>query len=215
MVPALLAIFAPACNSATTSSPPQVTPYVLYYAVILAGVLAAARHTGMGMGAALGITRETLCPAVQTGIVLGLATLPPVLFSAWLAEWALRWLGIPPWRQAVFDTLADPGLGAVTQVFLVFVAFAVAPLAEEAVFRGIVFPAVLRNRSALGAMLLVNVLFALLHLHPPSFFPLLVVGICFSLGMAATGSVLTPILMHAIFNGEMLLIFYAWPALAS
>ena len=32
-----------------------------------------------------------------------------------------------------------------------------------------------------------------------------------SLGMLATGSVLTPIVMHAIFNAEMLLLFYAWP----
>ena len=40
------------------------------------------------------------------------------------------------------------------------------------------------------------------------------VNLCLSLGMTATGSLLTPITMHAIFNAEMLLLFHAWPELA-
>ena len=216
MAPTLLAIFDPSGDA--TMPPPttvQLAPYFLFYALILAGVLLAARRTGMGVGAALGITRATLGPSMRTGFVLGLAMLPPVILTAWLTEWALRGLGIPPGRQAVFDLLADPRVGAVTQALLVLVAVVAAPFAEEAVFRGVVFPAVLRNRRLFGSLLLVNALFALLHLHPPSFLPLLTVGIYLSLGMLATGSLLTPIVMHAIFNGEMLLIFYAWPTLAS
>ena len=216
MAPALIAILKPSCAAtAATPGAQQLVPYILYYAMILAGVLLAARRTGMGVGAALGITRETLWSSLRTGFELGLATLPPVILTAWLVEGARRWLGIPPERQAVFDTLSDPNLGAVTQALLVFVAVVVAPFAEEVVFRGMVFPTVLRKRQLFGALLLVNVLFALVHLHLPSFFPLLAVGLCLSLGMAATGSVLTPIIMHAIFNGEMLLIFYVWPTMAS
>jgi len=216
MAPALLAILETSGDA--TATPPttlQLVPYFLFYVLILAGVLLAARRTGMGVGAALGITRATLGSSMRTGLVLGLAMLPPVILTACLTEWALRGLGIPPDRQAVFDLLADPRVGAVTQALLVFVAVVAAPFAEEAVFRGVVFPVVLRSRRLFGTLLLVNVLFALLHLHPPSFFPLLAVGLCLSLGMLATGSLLTPIVMHAIFNGEMLLIFYAWPALAS
>jgi hypothetical protein len=216
MAPALLAILEPSGDAIPT--PPttsQLAPYFLFYALLLAGVLLAARRAGSGVGAALGISRTTLGPAMQTGLVLGLAMLPPVILTAWLTEWALRGLGLPPGRQAVFDLLADPRVGAVTQALLVFVAVLVAPFAEEAVFRGVVFPVVLRNRRLFVALLLVNALFALLHLHPPSFLPLLAVGICLSCGMLATGSLLTPIVMHAIFNGEMLLLFYAWPTLAS
>lgn len=216
MAPALLAILAPSGDAIpTTPTTTQLVPYFLFYALLLAGVLLAARRAGRGVGAALGISRATLGSSLQTGLVLGLAMLPPVILTAWLSEWALRGLGMPPGRQAVFDLLDDPRMGAVTQALLVFIAVVVAPFAEEAVFRGMVFPAVLRNRRLFGTLLLVNVLFALLHLHPPSFLPLLAVGICLSCGMLATGSLLTPIVMHAIFNGEMLLIFYAWPMLAS
>jgi len=193
----------------------QVGPALLYYAIILGGVLAAARRAGIDVYSAIGITRATLRPAAKAGLVLGLATLPPVILTAWLSEWALQQMGVPFSRQAVFDTLADPNLGAATQALLVVVAVAAAPLAEEAVFRGILFPAALGNRGLIRALLLVNILFALLHLHLPSFLPLLVVGFCLSLGMLTTGSLLTPIIMHAIFNGEMLLLFYAWPAMAS
>jgi hypothetical protein len=52
-----------------------------------------------------------------------------------------------------------------------------------------------------------------LHLHAPSFLPLLLVGCALSLGLLLTGSLLTPIVMHAIFNGEMLLLLYTWPSL--
>jgi membrane protease YdiL (CAAX protease family) len=216
MAPALLSIGRP-LNRATATTPdaPQFVASLVFYALVLAGVLVAARRTGFGIGAALGITRETRWPAVRTGVVLGCAMLPPVILASWLAEGALRWLGVPLSRQAVFDTLGDPNLRATTQALLIFVAVVAAPIAEEAVFRGVVFPTVLGNRRLFGALLLVNVLFALLHLHPPSFLPLLTVGLCLSLGMLATGSLLTPMIMHAIFNGEMLLIFYMWPTLAS
>ena len=193
----------------------SIASQLLYYALLLTAVLLAARHTGMGIGHALGVARATWKPAVRTGLVLGLATLPlMVLLSAALAC-VLPVLGLPHERQAVFDMLADPGLGAGTRALLIFGAIAAAPLAEEAVFRGVVFPALLRGRQLLFALLLVNALFALLHLNAAAFLPLLAIGFCFSAGMLATGSLVTPIVMHAIFNGEMLLLFFAWPRLAA
>ena len=216
MTPALLAMLRPSDHTARPPTrAPQFVPYLLYYALLLAGVLVAARRTGLGIGAALGITRETRWPSVRTGLVLGFAMLPPVILTAWLADGLLRWLGLPPSQQAVFTTLADPSLGTAAQALLIFVAVVVAPLAEEAVFRGVVFPALLHSGRLFRALLLVNVLFALLHLHLPSCLPLLAVGLSLSFGMLATGSLLTPAIMHAIFNGEMLLIFYLWPALPS
>ena len=188
---------------------------LLYYAILLGLVVAAARRTGLGLGRALGLTAASLWPALRTGLVLGLAALPPVLLVAWSSEWLLEHLGLPFSRQAVFDTLSDPSLSTFTQITLIFLAVVVAPLAEEAIFRGVIFPAALRQGRLVASLLLVNILFALLHLHAPSFLPLLTIGICLSLGMLATGSLVTPIVMHAIFNGEMLLLFYAWPALAS
>lgn len=189
----------------------QLVPYMVYYGLLLLGVGMAAQRTSLGIAAVLGISRDSCWPAIRTGVILGLAMLPPVLLTAGLADSICQWLGTPPSRQAVFDVLNAPDLNVMVQASLFFMAVVAAPLVEEAVFRGILLPLILRTRGWMVALLLVNVLFALLHLHAPSFLPLLAVGVCLSLGMLATGSVLTPIVMHAIFNAEMLLLFYAWP----
>jgi membrane protease YdiL (CAAX protease family) len=209
MAPALPGIFfPPAPADVPAPAVPSFAPYFAYYALVVAGVALAARRTGTGIGAALGITRQNAWPSLLAGVELGLATLPPVILTAWLSDGVLRAIGVPVVQQPVFDLLADPNLGGLTQILLAAVAVLAAPLAEEAVFRGVILPAVLRNCRWGYALLLVNVLFALLHLHPTSFLPLLTVGICLSLGMLDTGSLLTPVVMHAIFNGEMMLLFY-------
>lgn len=206
------------CSTAEQQPPvswQSLTPVLIYYAVVVAGVCVAAHRTRMGVTAALGITRASLRPAIRAGILLGLTALPPVLLAAGLWEWLLCALGMPVNRQAVFDTLASSQLGPVAQGLLILLALVAAPVAEESLFRGVLLPFTLRHQRPLVALLLVNILFATLHLHLPSFLPLLTIGCCLSLGMLTTGSILTPIIMHTIFNGEMLLLFYAWPQLAS
>jgi len=213
LLPALLENFHPANHAGCTLA--QLVPTLLYYLVVLTGVVLAARRTGMGIRRAFGITRKNLRPSLRAGIELGLAALPVLILVAGATAWLLNELGLPYSRQEIFNTLADPRLDQTAWLMLLFIAVVLGPVVEEAIFRGIFFPTLLRNGGLFRAMLLVNALFALLHLHGPSFLPLLAVGICFSLGMLATGSLLTSILMHAIFNGEMILLFYAWPALAS
>jgi membrane protease YdiL (CAAX protease family) len=48
-----------------------------------------------------------------------------------------------------------------------------------------------------------------MHLHAPSLLSLLVLSVGFSAGYAATGSILTPVVMHALFNLTGLLLFFA------
>lgn len=216
ITPALLAAVRQPVIETAGPSPTaiQFVPYLVYYLMVLAGVLLAARRTGLRMGEALGITRHALWPSLRAGVALGLGALPLLLLASWLTDLMLRGMGCPVVRQPVFDVLADAGMDATARALLLAVAVLVAPVAEEAVFRGVVFPCMLRGRRLFHTLLLVNVLFALLHLNVAAFLPLLAVGLCFSGGMLATGNVLTPIVMHAIFNGEMLLIFFAWPHLS-
>ena len=187
----------------------HILPAFFYYSFLLAGVLVAAQRTRMGIGGALGITRQNLGAAVRTGVELGLATLPIVLLIAGVVSGLLHYFKVPFSQQEFLTVLEDPQLDAATQMLLIGLAVVLGPLLEEAIFRGVFLSLALHNRSTVGALLLVNVLFALMHLHLPSFLPLLVAGLCFSLGMLTSGSILTSVIMHAIFNGEMLLLFYA------
>jgi membrane protease YdiL (CAAX protease family) len=205
--------------AATPAVPPPanlagVLPFLGYYMLLCVGMLFAAHRLTGGIGAALGTTRHNWPAAVRTGIELGLAMLPPVLLLAWLSELLCTWLGFTPDSQEILHALRDPRVDTSTRSMLIFLAVIAAPLAEEAAFRGVLFPSLLQQRHIWRALLLTNLLFALLHLHGPSILPLLLVGCALSFGMLLTGSLLTPIIMHAIFNGEMLLLLYVWPSLS-
>lgn len=188
---------------------------LLSYAIVGAGFSLAAWRTGAGCGALLGIERHTLAAGIRSGLIYGLATVPPVLLAAWGVATVLKACGVSAPAQAVFDWLGDQTLPLAARVFLIVAAIVLAPLTEELIFRGALLPALLRRHSTACALLLLNLLFALLHFNAAAFLPLFVAGICFSLGFLVTGSVVTPIIMHAVFNGEMLLLFIAFPQLAS
>jgi membrane protease YdiL (CAAX protease family) len=202
----------------TASTPPPhlyaVLTFLGYYILLCAGILFTTRRLTGTPGAALGTNRHNWPSAIRTGIELGLAMLPPVLLLAWLSDLLCTWLGFTPDSQEILQALQDPRADTPTRALLIFLAVVAAPIAEEAAFRGVIFPSLLQRRPLWQALLLTNLLFAAMHLHAPSILPLMLVGCALSFGMLLTGSLLTPIVMHAIFNGEMLLLLYAWPSLS-
>lgn len=160
--------------------------------------------------------REAFVPRPHTtsrtfakGILFGLAALPPVILLSLGMSSATESLGIEPRLQEVFDWLEDGSVSTGTRVFMMAAAVVIAPVVEETLFRGILFPALLKRRSFASAALLSGLYFALIHLHAPSLIPLLALSIAFSAAYAATGSLLAPIVMHALFNLTSLLIFLA------
>ena len=149
--------------------------------------------------------------ALKKGVFFGLAALPPVVALSWLISFATQALGFEPARQEVFEWLGDDALALGTRGFMLAAAVLIAPVVEELLFRGILLPALLRARSFLFAALLTGAYFALVHLHAPSFLPLLLLSAAFSAGYAATGSILTPMAMHAVFNLTSVLFYFADP----
>ena len=93
-----------------------------------------------------------------------------------------------------------------TMLALLGLAMFIAPVAEEILFRGILVPLLMKRLGAGPAVILSSVLFALVHLHAPSFFPLFVLATGLALAYIYTGSLWVPIMMHALFNGMNLAI---------
>jgi len=147
--------------------------------------------------------------ALTKGLLFGIAAIPPVLLLSMIVSTLAEALGYAPTRQEVFDWLSDKTLSAGTRFFMVAAAVTIAPVVEELLFRGILFTAVLKDRPFLFAALLSGLYFALVHFHAPSLLPLLALSTAFSAGYAATGSILTPIVMHALFNLTSVLLYLA------
>jgi hypothetical protein len=76
----------------------------------------------------------------------------------------------------------------------------VAPLAEELLFRGIVFRQIRQRLGFAPALLTSSLLFAVMHGDPSQMLTYSVLGGGFALGYAWTGSLWTPVIMHAVWN---------------
>ena len=84
-----------------------------------------------------------------------------------------------------------------------------APIAEEALFRGILLPLLVRRFGATIGLGLVALGFAALHGDAGSFPGLAVLSVALSLAYARTGTILVPMAMHALFNAANLALILA------
>ena len=83
---------------------------------------------------------------------------------------------------------------------LAFGAIIMAPLAEETLFRGYIHR-FLRAKTGLPAAALANsLLFAAIHVNIASFVPLFILSLLLTYVYEKTGSLLAPIIFHALFN---------------
>jgi membrane protease YdiL (CAAX protease family) len=203
----------PAILQKTDAPPPPASAFVLgpiLYAMLgLLAVSACLAQTGQTFRTAFLGTACTSKQAILKGVQYGLAAIPPVILLSHVLSICTESLGYEPRLQEVFDWLGDPSIGWGVRLFMMLAAVFLAPLAEEALFRGVLFPALIKNRSFASAALLSGLYFALVHLHAPSLLPLLALSVAFSAAYAATGSLLTPIVMHALFNATSLLLYLA------
>jgi len=111
------------------------------------------------------------------------------------------------------DLLVNPGIRALLLIdgpaeralFLANVGL-VAPLFEETLFRGFVF-AQLRHRLGLAAAVSLSAaLFAFIHFSLGSFLPIFALGVVLALAYEATGNLMTPMVIHAVWNAGTALI---------
>ena len=98
-----------------------------------------------------------------------------------------------------------------TAVFLSVTAIAVAPLVEEVVFRGFIFPVLERRWGPVAAVLLTALMFTSLHI--PQLWGswmavslILLVGLVLSLVRALTGALLPAFLLHLAYNTTLCLL---------
>lgn len=98
----------------------------------------------------------------------------------------------------VRDILESPEIGRV--MFNLAAAVLIAPIWEEIVFRGVLYPFCKARMGRWPALVFTGVLFGSIHGHLPSLLPLILLGIILGLAYERSGSLWSPILLHAFFN---------------
>ncbi len=170
----------------------------------------------LGLHRGKGIVRE-----VAAGVGL-YAMLLPVLFlgtvfTSWLADCLARPhqgqsspLEAPPTpMHPIMRELIDAGPSGVLAIVLASVVLA--PLTEEIIFRGALYRFVrgstarwVRGLSVLCSSLATGAVFGIVHPHWMSYLPLTLVGAVFSVGREWRGSLIAPMVAHAVHNGLLI-----------
>jgi len=176
---------------------------VLVYGIV-AAVAAAINHLRVRRRAAgCGMGRKAL-GALRLAPVFYLAVLPFLMVAAKAYHLLLEHgFGVEPELQEVARIVMRPTTWI--EALYMLVAIFVAPVYEELLFRGILFPYLAKRAGLGGGMALVSLLFALLHFHLPSLVPLYLLSAALCLAYWRTGSLWTGIGMHALFNAVTIL----------
>ena len=143
---------------------------------------------------------------IHRDALLTFAASIPLLTLADLGwEPLLKAAGLPTEHQEIVDLFVRVQSPVLLALMITF-ALVIAPVGEELIFRAGLFR-FLRTRAprwiAFGAS---AGLFALLHANWVSFLPLCVLGVVFAVAYERTGSLAVPILAHAFFNLNSLLL---------
>ncbi len=86
--------------------------------------------------------------------------------------------------------------------FLLFVTTTIiAPLFEETIFRGVLLPTLSRDFGIIAGIIVSAFIFALAHLSLGEMPPLFVLGIGLGITRIASGSLLSSVIMHSLWNG--------------
>jgi membrane protease YdiL (CAAX protease family) len=159
------------------------------------------RRHGMGWREAFGLSFAG--PDLQRALLAGglavLVVLPAAFLLGKAAEVLLMRLGVSPELQVAVKLLQQRppperlivyGLGA---VFL-------APVAEEMLFRGILYPTLKQSGHPLLALWVSSLLFASTHLNLMAFVPLTFLALVLTWLYERTASLMAPMVTHLLFN---------------
>ena len=160
---------------------------------------------------AFGFRNVNLKKSLRLAVVVLAVLLPVALGLQHLSALALEKLGWPPADQRAVELIAN-SKSFWLRGYLALFAVVIAPVAEEFVFRGMLFPFFLRLGFRKFAWLGVSLLFACIHFNAPTLAPLFVFALMQTWLYAKTDCLLAPIAVHSLFNTANLVILLTNPA---
>jgi uncharacterized protein len=161
---------------------------------------------------AFGFRNADLKKSLLLAVGVLVLALPVVWLLQSISVAALARLGVPPENQrAVEMLLAAKSIW--TRGYFALFAIVIAPVAEEFVFRGILYPFVKQIGSPRTAIFGVSAIFAGIHFDAGTFVPLFALALVLTWLYEKTDCLLAPIVAHAFFNTVNLIMLCFLPQL--
>lgn len=148
---------------------------------------------------AFGFREPRLMRALFLGALVSVLLLPVALSLSELSARLLKYIGMSAEPQHAVQVMREANSGFQLLIHGI-AAIAFAPVVEELVFRGILYPAVKRNGNPKFALWGVSLFFALTHSNLTVILPLTVLAIILTFLYETTRNLLAPIVAHSLFN---------------
>jgi hypothetical protein len=165
------------------------------------------REHQVGWGGAFGFGKPGQGRALLLGMIAAFIFLPIGWGLQMASAQLMTRIQIKPVAQQAVQALQDAEVWP-DRIFLGVVAILLAPVAEEMLFRGILYPAIKQAGYPRVALWGTALLFAATHHNAPTFLPLTLLAIVLALLYEKTNNLLAPIVTHSLFNAMNFLVLY-------
>lgn len=169
--------------------------------LVLAGVWVLLREHGLSWRH-FGLSLNGLVGTLRHAVGWYVTAVPVLVGVLLLTMLVVRLSGWEPSPQPVFELLYAEERPAMVR-YAMWMVMLLGPVAEECFFRGLAYTALKRRLGVGRAMTVSAFFFALLHIDPVGFVPIMVLGMLLTYLYEQTGSLVVPIVVHAAHNGLM------------
>ena len=161
----------------------------------------------LGWREAFGFSRRNRGSTVLLGLLTGIAFLPVGLSLQFVSVQAMTRLQVKTHEQQAVETLQNAESWD-SRIYLIVFTVLVAPVAEEILFRGVLYPAIKQGGYPRTAMWVTSLIWAAIHLSLAIVLPLFVLGLALAYLYEKTNNLLAPITAHAVFNAVNVAFLY-------
>lgn len=163
------------------------------------------RYHDVSLGEGLGFRKKN----VVSSLLLALAVIAIVLpVALWLQGESVVLMQKIGWKVSDEESVSmvKGATLLAQQIYLGFYAIVMVPIAEEFIFRGVLFSCVKQLGFPKTAWIGVSLLFAVIHANAPVFIPLFLLALALTWLYVFTDNLLAPIFGHALFNAANLVL---------
>lgn len=167
------------------------------------------KQHGLSWSEGLGFGKKKFVLSALLALVAVVMVLPLALLLQFASVALMEKFGWTPQSEAAVELLTNATSSS--QIYLGIFAVVLAPVAEEFIFRGMLFPFIKQNGFRKSAWIGVSLVFALIHGDAGIFLPLFLLALALTWLYETTDSLLAPIFAHALFNAANLVLLKYLP----
>ncbi|MCL4181352.1 MAG: CPBP family intramembrane metalloprotease [Verrucomicrobia bacterium] len=167
-------------------------------------------ETGTTWTGAFGFNQPDALRALLLAVILTLVVLPCAWLLGQLSAYLMTWFRLEPAVQEAVTTLQST-VEVPQQIYMAGAAVLLVPVAEELLFRGILYPTIKGLGWPRVAFWGTAILFGAVHMTLMTFVPLTFLGLCLTWLYEKTQNLLAPIFAHSLFNLANLLLLVLMP----